>query len=107
MNPISYVCIDDDGNQIDEGMGTTVDISQGGALLETAMPIESEYILLISIDLEENLLETKGRVAHSRPVGPAKYLTEIQFLGPPQEVTKIVRNFILDYHSRKDAIISG
>ncbi len=105
MNAISYICVDDDGNQIDEGMGTTVDISQGGALLETALPIESKYILLISIDLDENLLETKGRVAHTRPVGPAKYLTGIQFLGPPQEVTNIVRNFILDYHSRKNDII--
>jgi hypothetical protein len=105
-NPISYICIDDDGNQMDEGMGTTADISQGGALIETAMPIESKYILLISIDLDENIFETKGRVAHSRYVGPAKYLTGIQFLGPPQEVTQIVRNFILDYHNRKDEIIS-
>ena len=35
MNAISYICVDDDGNQIDEGMGTTVDISQGGAFIET------------------------------------------------------------------------
>jgi len=105
-NPISYICVDDDGNQIDAGMGTTVDISQGGTLIETSMPIESKYILLMSIDLEENILETKGRVAHSRSVGPAKYLTGIQFLAPPQEVTQIVINFILDYHSRKDKIIS-
>jgi len=105
MNAISYVCIDDGGNQLDEGMGTTVDISQGGALIETAMPIETEYILLISIDLDENLYEIKGRVAHTRSVGPAKYLSGIQFLAPPQEVAQIVRNFILDYHSRKNEII--
>lgn len=106
-NPISYVCIDEDGNQMEDGMGTTVDISQGGALIETSKPIESKYILLISIDLEENILETKGRVAHTRSVGPTKYLTGIQFLGPPQEVIRIVRNFIIDYHSRKDEIISN
>lgn len=104
-NAISYICIDDDGNQIDQGMGTTVDISQGGALIETSMPIESKYILLISIDLDENILESKGRVAHTRAVGSAKYLTGIQFLGPPKEVTEIVKNFILDYHNRKDEII--
>jgi len=107
MNAISYVCIDDDGDQLDQGMGTTVDISQGGALIETAMPIDTKYILLISIDLDENIYETKSRVAHTRSVGPAKYLTGIQFLGPPQEVAQIVRNFILDYHSRKNEIISN
>jgi c-di-GMP-binding flagellar brake protein YcgR len=106
-NPISYICIDDDGNQIDAGMGTTVDISQGGTLIETAKAIESNYILLISIDLDENIIETKGRVAHTRSVGSAKYLTGVQFLAPPQEVIRIVKNLIHDYHSRRDEIISN
>jgi c-di-GMP-binding flagellar brake protein YcgR len=101
-NVVSYICLDADGRQIAEGMGTTVDISQGGTLLETSRPIETEYILLLSIDLDDNVVETKGKVAHSRSVGPGKYLTGIQFLGEREEVTRVVKNFIIDYHSRKN-----
>lgn len=101
-NVVSYVCLDEDGHQIAEGMGRTVDISQGGTLLETSVPIEAEYILLMSIDLENNIVETKGRVAHTRNVNPGKYLTGIEFLGPREEVTQVVKNFIIDYHSRKN-----
>lgn len=102
QNVVSYICLDADGHQIAEGMGTTVDVSQGGTLLETSHPIEAEYILLMSIDLDNNIVETKGKVAHSRSMGPGKYLTGIQFLGEREEVTKVVKNFIIDYHSRKN-----
>jgi c-di-GMP-binding flagellar brake protein YcgR len=101
-NVVSYVCLDEEGQQIAEGMGRTVDISQGGTLLETSCPIEAEYILLMSIDFENNVVETKGRVAHTRSVNASKYLTGIEFLGPREEVTKVVKNFIIDYHSRKN-----
>ncbi|MFZ0242869.1 MAG: PilZ domain-containing protein [Desulfobacterales bacterium] len=101
-NVVSYICLDADGRQIAEGMGTTVDISQGGTLLETSCPIDAEYILLMSIDLDNNMVETKGKVAHSRLVAPGKYLTGIQFLGEREEVTRVVKNFIIDYHSRKN-----
>lgn len=43
-NGVSYVCIDENGNGIDQGMGRTLDVSLGGMLLETSVPIESKYI---------------------------------------------------------------
>ena len=101
-NVVSYVCLDEDGQQTAEGMGRTVDISQGGTLLETSCPIEADYILLMSIDFENNIVETKGRVAHTRSEDPGKYLTGIEFLGPREEVTQVVKNFIIDYHRRKN-----
>jgi len=100
-NLVSYVCIDAGGKPVAEGMGKTVDISQGGALLETGRPIESEYILLLSIDMEKKVVETRGRVAHSRPSGPSRYLTGIEFLGPREEVTAVIRNLVVEYHRRR------
>ena len=101
-NVVSYVCLDADDRPTHEGLGMTMNISQGGTLLETSRPIEAEYVLLMSIDPEKNMLQTKGRVAHSKSDGPSKYLTGILLLGSHEEITKIVKNFILDYHSRKN-----
>ena len=55
-NGVSYVCIDENGNEIEQGMGKTIDISLGGILLKTSVPIESKYILLATIDLKGNVI---------------------------------------------------
>ena len=101
-NVVSYVCVDKKGNEIGEGMGETLNISQGGILLKSAYPIESEFILLLSIDLENNMMETKGKVAHSKKDKSGKYETGINFLGTHDENIKTIKNFIKVYHSRKN-----
>jgi hypothetical protein len=101
-NIVSYVCIDKDGNELDQGMGKTVNISQRGTLLETIRPIESEYILLMTIDLNDKVIQAKGEVVHTRSVASGKYLTGIHFQGNREEVIQVVKSFILDYHKQKN-----
>lgn len=102
FNPISYVCLDDDGTPVDEGMGATRNISQSGALLETSRPIKAKYIMLITIDLDNNIMETKAEVVHTRQDDSGQYLTGIQFTGSAEDIKKMIKNFIIDYHRRKD-----
>ena len=101
-NVVSYVCLDKSGTEIGEGMGETLNISQGGILLKSAYPIESEFILLMSIDLENNIMEVKGKVAHSKKDNSGKYETGISFLGTHDENIQIITKFIKTYHSRKN-----
>lgn len=100
----SYICLDEDGHPIDEGMGTTVDISQGGIMIETSRPIETETLLLVSVNKDKKLVEIRGKVVHSRAIGPSKHLHGIQFKGSPEEVTKMVKSLIIEFHSRKSPI---
>ena len=100
-NIVSYVCIDARGKPIAEGMGKTVDISQGGVMLETGRPIESKYILMLTMDLKKKVVETKGRVVHSRPNGSSTYVTGIKFEATPDEVTAVIRSLVIDYHRRR------
>ncbi|KPJ78484.1 MAG: hypothetical protein AMJ54_03115 [Deltaproteobacteria bacterium SG8_13] len=100
----SYICLDEDGHPIDEGMGTTVDISQGGIMIETSRPIETETLLLVSVDRDKKVLEIKGKVVYTRTIGPSKHLAGIQFKGTPEEVMRMVKNLIIEFHSRKSPI---
>ncbi len=100
-NVVSYVCVDKKGNEIGEGMGETFNISQGGILLKSVYPIESEFILLMSIDLENNIMEIKGKVAHSIKDKFGKYETGISFLGTHDENIQIIKKFVKTYYSRK------
>ena len=101
-NVVSYVCLDKKGAEIGEGMGETLNISIGGILLKSPFPIESEFILLMSIDFENNIMEVKGKVAHSKKDKSGKYETGISFLGTHEENIQIIKKFIKTYHSRKN-----
>ena len=100
-NGVSYICIDENGNGIDQGMGKTIDISLGGILLETSVLIESKYILLATIDLKGNLIEIRGKVAYSRKIESREFLNGIQFLETPERQIKIIAEFIKVHHYRQ------
>ena len=100
-NIVSYVCLDKEGNEIGEGIGETINISQGGILLKSPYPIEAEFILLMSIDLENNIMEIKGKIAHSKKVKFDKYETGISFLGTHDENIQTIKSFIKTYYSQK------
>ncbi len=101
-NLVSYRCMDDSGNQTKEGRGKSVNISQGGILLKSVAPIESEFVLLMSIDFENNIMEIRGKVAHSIKDKSGKYETGISFLGTHEETIQIIKKFVKTYHSRKN-----
>jgi c-di-GMP-binding flagellar brake protein YcgR len=100
-NVVSYVCLDEDGHPIDEGMGTTVNVSQGGVMIETSRPVNSKSITLMTIDRDKNMLEIKGRVVHRRELGPTKHLTGIRFTDAADDIKKMLKHFIVEYHSQK------
>ncbi|MBT8350553.1 MAG: PilZ domain-containing protein [Deltaproteobacteria bacterium] len=101
-NVVSYVCMDKKGNELGEGMGETLNISQGGILLKSVAPIESEFVLLMSIDFENNIMEIRGKVAHSKKDKSGKFETGISFLGTHEETIQIIKKFVKTYHSRKN-----
>ena len=74
--PISYVCMDENGCIVQQNMGVALDISQGGILIETADSIFSKYVTLISVDLRENMIEIRGKVAYCKKDKSGKYELE-------------------------------
>jgi PilZ domain len=93
---LSYICLDEDQNIVKQGMGRTLNISESGMLLETHFPIESKHTLQLTISLEEDLLDIKGKPIHIRSVEGGKYLIGIQFLDLDQKSTKILKKFLSD-----------
>ena len=100
-NGVSYVCMDENGNEIEQGMGKTIDISIGGILLETSVRIESKYILIATIDLKGNLIEIRGKVVYSRKIEFREFLNGIQFLETPERQIKIIAEFIKVHRYRQ------
>ncbi len=101
-NLVSYVCIDEEGSELGQGIGRALDISQGGILLETHTPIESDKILLTTVDVNNDLMEISGEVVYCRESGPGMFQTGIRFLESDENIRRIVINLVKVYHLQKD-----
>jgi len=91
---LSYVCLDENANIIKQGMGRTLNISVAGILLETHFPIEPEHAVQLTISLEEDLLDLKGKPVHIRSRDGGKYEIGIQFVGLNQNDRKLLKKFV-------------
>ena len=91
---LSYICLDEDENIVKQGMGRTLNISESGILLETHFPIEPEHMVQLTISLEEDLLDIKGKPVHVRPRDQGKYEIGIQFVELDPSASQIIKKFV-------------
>ena len=93
-NKLSYVCIDDRGNKIEEGIGIIMNASLGGVHIETTKFIESHNILLTISGIDDETLNMKGDVVYCK-LGPGEiFLSGVQFLGHKEDIQLFVTNLL-------------
>lgn len=91
---LSYICLDEDENVVKQGMGRTLNISESGILLETHFPVEPTHVVQLTISLEEDLLDLKGKPVHVRSSDEGKYEVGIQFVELDQNASDLLKKFI-------------
>jgi hypothetical protein len=105
INLISHVTIDETGRRIFQGMSRALDISRGGILLETAYPIESGCLSMMTVDVDSNLIEIKGELIYCSKSDTEMYHSGIKFIDADEQVTKFVTQIIKVYNQRKNNLL--
>jgi hypothetical protein len=100
---LSYICLDEDNNIVKQGMGRTLNISESGILLEAHFPIEPQHKMQLTISLEENLLDIKGKPVHIRSIGGGTYQVGIQFQELNQESAAMLKKFISECKDKNES----
>ena len=103
---LSYICLDEDENIVKQGMGRTLNISESGILLETHFPIEPKHVVQLTIGLEEDLLDIKGKPIHVRSSGQGKYKIGIKFVELDQGASQIIKEFVSEDGVSKTSSVS-
>lgn len=98
LNLLSYVTIDSDGKEWNQGMGRTLNISESGLQLETNEPIQTKYILLISIGIEDQLVDIKGKVVYTNRGDAGMFETGIEFIEVKPEAMTILKKYISEFN---------
>jgi hypothetical protein len=100
-NLISFMSIDAEGRVQRQGMGKALDISQNGLLLESALPVDSEYVSLMSTDPNNQLIEITAQVAYSRRGRTGSYLTGVRFAASEDDNIRFAASLIKTFHYRR------
>ena len=93
VNP-SEISIFNDNIVAREGRGKTINISQGGTLIETPFPIEKGQKLSLIINLGDEVVYISGQVAHSREEAPGTHRTGVEFFSIDETGQSILQKYI-------------
>jgi c-di-GMP-binding flagellar brake protein YcgR len=101
-NLLVYLCIDEEKNKIIQGMGRTLNVSEGGILLETHVPIDPRHTLLLTIAMEEDLMHFKGRIAHSREREDGKFEFGVEFLEMDEQKRRFLNQYMIIFNGQEN-----
>jgi hypothetical protein len=94
LNLLEYVLLNEKGEITTRAMGRTLNISEKGMLLETHIAFEPGRILLITIGLEEDLVDVKGQVKHSEMCEDNYFSAGIEFLEIDGEGSRVLHSYL-------------
>ncbi|MFZ0724498.1 MAG: PilZ domain-containing protein [Desulfobacterales bacterium] len=98
---LSYVMVDGAGEADRQTMGRTLDVSEAGIRLETHLPVEVGRHLMLSLGLEDNVVDIKGRVVHARKNEAGKYELGVELLEPDAAARAILIKFIQAFREHR------
>ena len=104
-NLIAHETIGRDGKVVSRSMGKALNVSRSGILLETSYPVVAEGISLMAVDLDDNLIEMKGRPIYCRETYTGMYQTGISFIGTEEDTARFAVKLIKLFHHRKHNLI--
>jgi c-di-GMP-binding flagellar brake protein YcgR len=99
LNLLSYFCIDENDEIMAQGAGRTLNVSEGGILLETHTPIDPQHTVSLVIAMENELIDIRGKVVHNRTGKDGRFLTGIQFVETDESARDILKKFITEFRN--------
>lgn len=93
-NLLNFVCMDEDGEPCQQGMGRTLNVSEAGILLETYKPIDPRTSISITVGIEEELVDIEGEVVFLKEHAKDIYEAGIKFSQISDKERTILLKFI-------------
>jgi len=100
LHLLDYVILDEKGRTGHYSMGRTIDVSLDGIKLETTHPLENNTRLLITIGLDDDLVDLEGRTTHAAPLGD-RFVSGVNFIRIDDNGRRIFAKYEEAFRTRK------
>ena len=101
-NLLSYTCLDENDHEMMQGMGRTLNVSEGGILLETHVTIRPEYIVSLTMAIEDEIMDFKGKIAHTKKRADGKFESGIEFIEMDEGKQKFFKQYIVMFRRQQN-----
>ena len=99
LNLLDYLVVDNQGRQGEYSMARTLNISEGGILMETHIPLPVGHQVMITLGLEDELVDVMGRILYS-VYEAGRHHNGIEFFHVAEADQKILTRYIEEFHKR-------
>jgi len=100
LHLLDFLELDEEGNYGTYSMGRTIDVSIDGLKLETICPLQTNGRLLVTVGLEDDLIDLEGRITYSH-AKDGRHVTGITFLRITKEGRRILGIYIEAFNKRR------
>lgn len=102
LHLLDYIVMDENGSTGQYSMGRTIDVSIDGVKLETVHPIEANTRLLITLGIEDDLVDLEGQTTHAEPTND-RFVSGVTFLKINQNGRRVLSKYVDAFRLRKEA----
>ncbi|MDT8390772.1 MAG: PilZ domain-containing protein [Lentisphaeria bacterium] len=98
---LHYKVLDARDGQLGDGMARTLNVSEGGLLLETNTSFEPGQELSVSIGLEEEEVDVVGEVRHCKRSGDGLFTTGVKFENLDKDGARVLAVYLKLFETGK------
>ena len=99
LNLLDYLVVDDQGGQGEYSMARTLNISVGGILMETHIPLPVGGQVMITLGLENELIDIMGRIKYSI-LQASRHQNGIEFFNVSENDLEILNHYVQIFHQK-------
>ncbi len=100
LHLLDYIVLDKEGETSTYSMGRTIDVSIDGIKLETSYPLSPDSRLLITVGLEDDLVDLEGRTTHGTPCD-GRYVSGVTFIKISRNGRRVFAKYVEAFRKRK------
>lgn len=100
LHLLDYLVTDEAGNPGIYSMGRTIDVSADGLKLETTQALENNCLLLVTVGIEDDLIELEGRITYTGPC-EGRFISGVTFIKITKEGRRIFAKYVEAFRQRQ------
>lgn len=98
LNLLDYLVVDEQGRQGEYSMARTLNISKGGVLMETHIPLPLGQQVMITLGLGDQLIDVMGRIVYVTNAS-GRHQNGIEFFHVSDSDKRILDCYVAAFHN--------
>ncbi len=104
LNLLDYLVVDQSGRQGEYSMARTLNVSKGGILIETHIPLPQGEQVMITLGLNDQLIDIMGRIIYT-VFASGRHQNGIEFFHISDKDKRILDKYVKAFHQQYNTTI--